>query len=116
LVVLSGGCCFRRAGSGADTAGSTVKAGPVIAAVADVLAVSVVNNGRIDAAHRGVIGKVTTLPAAAVTAASAIAKAIIHAAIETDGRSPVARRPKKSVGKALGLGINFQGWWRNPNG
>lgn len=89
LAVLSGGCHLRGIGSRADPAGSTVKAGPVIS-VADVLAVSVMNDRRIYAAHRSVIGKVPALPAAAVKTVSAIAEAIIDSAIEAHGRPPIA--------------------------
>ena len=88
LVVLSRHRRLFRTGPRADSACS-VKTGPVIAVV-HVLAVSVMNGRCIHAAHRGVIGKVPTLPAAAVKSASAIAEAIVHAAIETHGRAPVA--------------------------
>ena len=90
LTVRSRSGCFRGTGPGADAAGATIEAGPVVPAVGDALVVSIVNNGRIHAAHSSVIGKMPALPAAAVKSASTIAKAVIHSAIEANGGSPIA--------------------------
>src|SRR6202035_5244845 len=40
--------------------------------------------------HGGVVGEVAALPTSALKALAAIAKAVVHAAVEADVRSPVA--------------------------
>jgi hypothetical protein len=58
------------------------------------------NDRRVYAAHRGVVGKVPTLPAATVKSTSAIAEAIVHSAVKAYGRAPVASvKSVESVGK-----------------
>jgi hypothetical protein len=62
----------------------------MVAAIAYVLNVRIVDDGGIHATNSGVIGKVGTLPAAAVKPASAVPEAVVHAAIEAHGRTPIA--------------------------
>ncbi len=89
LAVLPRHRRFRRAGPRCGSAGSAVKTRP-ITPVAYVLDIGVMNDRRIHVHHRGVIGKVPAFPTAAVESSSAVAEAIVHAAIEAHGRSPVA--------------------------
>src|SRR5580704_19053773 len=79
-----------------DAARPAIKAGAIHGGVVDdhrFVDVGVVDDGGVHVDYRGVICETPATPFAAEKPNAAIAKAIIHAAVEADVRSPIARMP-----------------------
>src|ERR1700722_13787114 len=83
---------FLRARRGRDTAGAAVITHLVDrhVVVDDSLVVRVVDNGRIDVVDGGVVRKVTAGPTSTGKAHPDVTEAVVHAAVESDMRSPIA--------------------------
>src|ERR1700678_1926125 len=109
---------FLRRGTCLNAARAAIETG----ADADRLAVDhssihirVVNYRCVHIQHRGVVGEVSALPPSAAKADTAVAKAVVHAAVEADMRAPipgmeeisttapapVARRPQQANRRRL---------------
>src|SRR5271165_5695673 len=56
--------------------------------------VGVVNDGRVDVRHRGVIREDAVVPIAANISHADVAESVVNPAIETDVRAPVAAVPE----------------------
>src|SRR5580704_16810861 len=91
-VLLVRGTLFLRARMGVDSARAAVKAG-VNVVHNHCPVVGVMNHGRVYVHHSRVVGEVSTLPASALEADSAISKPIINPAVEADMWAPVAAVP-----------------------
>jgi len=83
---------FRGPGAHLQSALSAVEAHTCAAAVvsADAAVVNVMHHGDVHIVDRAVVIEVSAAPVAALVADADIAKAVVHAAIEADMRTPVA--------------------------
>jgi hypothetical protein len=68
-------------------------AGRVVIVVDDRAVVRIVNDGHIDVVHRAIVGEVPSIPAPTEIANSNVTKAVIHAAIKSNVRSPITNVP-----------------------
>src|SRR6202789_1903454 len=87
---------FLAIGSGVDPV-RTIKAGPVHHGCIvnhRIVDIRVVNDSGVHMHHRGVIGEMSTFPASAVEARTAVAVAIVHPAVKADVGSPVSAVPR----------------------
>jgi hypothetical protein len=84
-------CCRRASG---NSTGAAVVADAVHGGIVDYRrVVNVVNVGDVHVVHRTVVVKLSVLPTSALIADTAIAKAVIDAAVEADLLTPVAAIP-----------------------
>lgn len=93
-------CCFFLGGwTGVHSAFATVEADTTHGAefVIHSGVVDVVDDGDIYVAHIAVIREVSVLPSASVVAVAEIAESVVDAAVESDGRSPVACAEEEAV-------------------
>src|SRR5215469_423503 len=73
-----------------DTAIATVVADVTFGNVGDPRVVRVVNNGRVYVAHISVVGEAIAFPSATLVSNTAVAEAVIDAAVEPHLRSPIS--------------------------
>jgi len=57
------------------------------------LAVNIVNHCSVHVIHRGVVAEVSVIPISASVARTAVAEAVVHAAVKADFRAPIAAIP-----------------------
>jgi hypothetical protein len=92
-VLLVRRCLFRRAGAGVSSAVAAVIAHPVGRVVDNGLVVNVVNVRHVHVIYRSVVLEGSVIPISAFIAGTAIAVAVVDAAIKADMRTPVAFIP-----------------------
>src|SRR5215469_2661925 len=100
-----------------DTAVTAVVADVAFGDVGDSRVVGVVDNGRVYAVHISVVGKATAFPSAALIPNTAVAEAVVDAAVETHVRSPIPRVPDiyaVTPAPVTGSPQEAHLWWLNP--